>query len=238
MKSDNANRLPRSHIAKPRARFMFLTRIDKRYYVYAHYAEDSEFPFYIGKGSGQRAWASGKRSQAWYDRARNGFYVKIIKFGLPEQCAYILEKIMIQIARGAYPEGSLVNISDGGNGNPGLDHSFYSREARRIAMSGPNNRLYGKKMPEHIVEAARQKNLGRIHSDERKARQAWLQGGKNHAQLDTRIHNFYHPDGRIFDGLQFDFVEFSGLKRPNICLLIKGKIRTSGGWRYGGLTEN
>lgn len=217
---------------------MFLTRVDRRFYVYAHYTEDSKFPFYIGKGSGHRAWASSKRTQEWYNRAKNGFYTEVLKYGMPEACSYTLEKIMIPIARGQFPDGTLVNILDGGPGAPGLIHSELSRETRREKMSGVNNRLYGKPMPKHIIEAARQKLIGRIHSDERKARQSRLQSGKNHSQLDTRIHKFWHPDGRSFEGLQFDFVEFSGLKRSNICLLIKGKIKTSGGWRYDGEIGN
>lgn len=217
---------------------MFLTRDDRRYYVYANYTEDSEYPFYIGKGSGHRAWTSSKRSEEWCERAKDGFYTKLIQFNMMEPCAYTLEKIMIAIARKSLPDGSLVNVLDGGSGVPGLSHTDASREARRQKMSGPNNRLYGKKMPQHIIDAARKANTGRKRPDELKSRQSKLMSGKNHPQLDLRIHKFWHPDGREFEGLQFDFLSISGITRPQITNLIKGKIKTSGGWRYDGVTDN
>lgn len=91
--------------------------MDKTFYVYAHYNnENDEFPFYIGKGKGNRAYNKIQRSEVWNEKASNGLVVKILKDNLTEKEAYDLEiKLIQQYGRILYENGTLVNIAPGGN---------------------------------------------------------------------------------------------------------------------------
>jgi hypothetical protein len=90
--------------------------MDKSFYVYAHYNNDTnEFPFYIGKGKGSRAYNKTQRSELWKEKASNGLLVKILKDNLTENEAYDLEiKLIKQYGRILYENGTLVNIAPGG----------------------------------------------------------------------------------------------------------------------------
>jgi len=89
--------------------------MDNSFYVYAHYNnENDEFPFYVGKGKGSRAYNT-KRSELWKEKASNGLIVKILKDNLTETEAYNLEiKLIKQYGRILYGNGTLVNIAPGG----------------------------------------------------------------------------------------------------------------------------
>jgi len=92
--------------------------MDKPFYVYAHYNnEHDEFPFYVGKGKGNRAYNSTTRSDVWKQKASAGLVVKIVKDALTEEEAYSLESQLIeQYGRERHTNGKLVNISSGGYG--------------------------------------------------------------------------------------------------------------------------
>lgn len=99
-----------------------------RFYVYAHYTKDEGVLFYIGKGSGSRAWSTSNRNQKW--RAivsKHGIDVEILMCGLLESEAFRLEekltsKIGIQ---------NLAVFTLGGGGTSGYEHT----EAARKKMS-------------------------------------------------------------------------------------------------------
>jgi len=91
------------------------------FYVYSYLREDFS-PYYIGKGSGKRAYTKGpKEVKPPKDKTR----VKIIKENLTEQEAFELEKLYIlMFGRKDLETGILRNKSDGGGGggswgNPG-----------------------------------------------------------------------------------------------------------------------
>ena len=81
-------------------------------YVYIHLS-DEMIPYYVGKGTFQRAWLRAKRSRKW-----NGFYAKrglkvfILKDGLSDDEAFELEvKTIDDLKRQGL---SLANITQGG----------------------------------------------------------------------------------------------------------------------------
>ena len=86
------------------------------YYVYQYLREDST-PYYIGKGSGKRAWSRNRVVPLPTDPA----YIEIIKTDLSEQEAYDLEKqLILHYGRKNNGTGILRNLTDGGEGSTGV----------------------------------------------------------------------------------------------------------------------
>ena len=63
-------------------------------YVYGHYTLDNEL-FYIGKGSGPRAYTKTRRNPYWNNVAKKGYTVEIFLDGLTHDDAYTLEEKLI-----------------------------------------------------------------------------------------------------------------------------------------------
>lgn len=82
-------------------------------YVYGHYKATTGEPFYIGKGTGKRAWSKNGRNEYW-NRVVNkhGYIVKILHENLSEEEAFNKEKELIKEI-GLH---KLVNIQEGGQG--------------------------------------------------------------------------------------------------------------------------
>lgn len=67
-----------------------------KYYVYGHYTKDTNELFYVGKGTGNRAWVSNNRSKAWHRVADvRGFVYKILFDRLEEGAALEIENKLI-----------------------------------------------------------------------------------------------------------------------------------------------
>ena len=88
------------------------------YYIYLHRKKSDNSIFYVGKGSGVRAWDLIKRNSLWQKVANKyGVVVEIYKKGLQEWYAYEIEKdLILQYGKIANKTGVLANITDGGDG--------------------------------------------------------------------------------------------------------------------------
>jgi len=64
--------------------------IINKFYVYSHIDNKGKC-FYIGKGSGRRAYHSKGRTEYWGEKAKNGYKVLILVSNLTEEKAYELE---------------------------------------------------------------------------------------------------------------------------------------------------
>lgn len=89
-----------------------------KFYVYAHYKPNDTIPFYIGKGSRERAYIVKKRNQHWKNVVKKyGFRVEIMYDNLSEELAFQMEKDFIKMwGRADLGCGPLVNQTDGGDG--------------------------------------------------------------------------------------------------------------------------
>ena len=110
----------------------------KQFYVYIHKKPDGT-PFYVGKGTGNRAYQFSRRTQ-WHKNivekyGKNNIIIEIINC-INEAQAFDLEKIYIKQFRNS--KVCLVNLTDGGEGTAGLvrgepteEHKKKNGDARR-----------------------------------------------------------------------------------------------------------
>lgn len=127
------------------------------FYVYEHWRLDRNECFYVGKGSGKRAYVLKGRNPHHrgivnkLERIGSAFEVRIVRSGLSEEEAFQLEKerIVFWKSDGA----DLSNLTDGGEGISGFRHSAETK----VRISKKNKG----------VPAAFK---GRVHSEETKAR--------------------------------------------------------------------
>ena len=128
------------------------------YYVYSYLREDNS-PYYIGKGTKGRAYASANhRIKAPKEKER----IHILKDNLTEEEAYDLEKLYIKMfGRVDLGTGILRNLSDGGEGPTG--YKTTPEQRRKIALSrmGEKHPLYGVSPSEETREKQRQALKGK-----------------------------------------------------------------------------
>lgn len=146
-----------------------------RFYVYAYIREkDSKTakagtPYYIGKGSGRRAWTNDRKNKHTSVHMPNKKYIVILENNLTELGAFALERRLINWwGRIDNNTGILRNRCVGGNGCSGVIRTTEFRKS----ISGPNNHFFGKK---HTEETKRKiskanknhkRNIGRKHTEE------------------------------------------------------------------------
>jgi hypothetical protein len=136
-------------------------------YVYRHIRLDTNEPFYIGISSGithERAFTKHKRNIYWNNIiTKTDYKVEIIIDDLSweEACNKEIEFIKLY---GRKSNGTLCNLTDGGEGTLGAVASNETRKKRSISLSGQNNPNYNKPCPDWHKEINRKARLGSKHS--------------------------------------------------------------------------
>lgn len=92
---------------------------EAKFYVYVHRRADTGEVFYIGKGSGKRAWATQYRTEYWHRvKSKYGIVIQILERFEKESDAFKHEKAIIALHRAAGLR--ICNITDGGEGASGM----------------------------------------------------------------------------------------------------------------------
>jgi hypothetical protein len=114
--------------------------------LYQHIRLDTGEIFYIGIGNGRRPWIKHNRNAYWHNIVNKaGYRVEILEEGLSWYQACELEKMLIALhGRKDLGYGPLVNMTDGGDGNPSP-----SAETRAKQSAGNKGKI--------ITEAHREK---------------------------------------------------------------------------------
>lgn len=98
-------------------------------YVYVHKRLDTGLPFYVGKGSGNRATSKKDRNPHWHHIvAKAGYQSIIIQSGLTHKQALNAEKFTIAALRKVYNLANLTDGGDGGNGLKGNKHPLFGTQ--------------------------------------------------------------------------------------------------------------
>ncbi len=114
---------------------------ENRFYVYIHRKSTNNEPFYVGKGCGDRAYATGKteRNPYWHRvKDKYGLVVEILFENLTEDEAYQCE--LDTILELEYFGFNLTNLTKGGRGPSGIK---FTDEQRLRIQRGLREKRYG-----------------------------------------------------------------------------------------------
>ena len=171
-----------------------MTSGKNQYYIYSYLREDYS-PYYIGKGSGKRAYNKGsKEVKPPRDKSR----IRILKVDLTEEEAFLLEKLYIlMFGRIDSGTGILRNRSDGGDGASGAIKSKETREKLRQANLGKkkpkevgekiSKALTGRKLSEEVKAKLRAGHKGRKCTEEHKRKVSEAKKGFKHTEEAKRL---------------------------------------------------
>ena len=147
---------------------------NRRFYTYAYLCKDGK-PYYIGKGSGNRAYSGkGRNCNTPTDVSR----ILILKRNLTEEEAFKHEIYMIAVfGKKCDGTGILRNVSDGGSAPPrrhGDDHHMKKAEHRKNLsekLKGERNPRWGKP----LTSEAKQKMSKKLkfYTGERNHKSEW-----------------------------------------------------------------
>lgn len=175
---------------------------ENNWYVYRHLKPNGEV-FYIGIGNQnkfKRAYDSSKsrRSQYWINKVKKypNYEVQILTTKLSKEVASEIETTLILwYGREDLSKGTLVNLTDGGDGMENYKHTDSYKKNLSKRVSGENNPMYGKKKELHhlygvpCTEEKKKKisesNKGKVVKEETK--ELWRKhrkgGGNSRAKL-------------------------------------------------------
>jgi hypothetical protein len=221
-----------------------------KYYVYEHWRLDRDECFYVGKGTGIRAFNMWKRNkyhkaiQAKLNREGSGIEVRMVATGLTESEAHEIEMKQIIFWREAGIE--LANLTMGGEGQTGRVVSAETRQRISQAQIGKKRYWRNPYHQKRMVEAAR--------TPEARAKQSLARLGKKTgprpphvmeallaANLGKPAHNrrpvVCLEDGNVFAST-LEAAKHYGIDRASMGMVCRKERRVAAGLRFKYLFED
>ena len=186
------------------------------FYTYAYLREDGT-PYYIGKGSGMRAFRHHKGRKKNFTPPADR--ILFLKTDLTEQEALDHETYLIFVyGRKDKGTGILTNLTDGGEGVSGLKHSIITRNKIKVKRQ--------KQIFTSDVIARRSKSIS-------KGRQGVVVPYENKKNVRSRYSfTFINDDGREeTTDLLPEFSRKHKLIERNLYKVAKGERKSCSGWR-------
>ena len=165
-------------VSRPVSWSTLIMQTSGKFYVYKHTRQTDGALFYVGKGSGKRAYSEKNRNKHWTHMvSRHGYDAHIVKSDMHEACAFSLEMALI-----ASSNGNLVNVSTGGLGASGVRHTDASKAAISKVHKG---RVHSKEHNANVSAALK----GRTLSDEHRAKLSAAHMGQSGYWTGKRLSN-------------------------------------------------
>jgi hypothetical protein len=212
--------------------------------LYRHIRLDKNEPFYIGIGKTiKRAYSSINRNNYWHNIVgtdKKNYRIEILFEGISYEEAILKEKEFILLyGRKDLGKGSLVNVTDGGEGTLGR---IVSKELRK-KLSTVNPKIWlGKKRPE-LAEMTIKMNKERVWSKESRDKLSKSRSGSNH-ELYGKFGKDHHTSKSIIcvnTGITYESIrsasQILNLNHGHIASVVRGVLKATGHKKYpGGLT--
>lgn len=192
---------------------------NSKFYVYAYLRAKTSTraskltPYYIGKGSGNRAFRKNRVIPMPIDQS----LIVFIAENLTEGNAFKLEKYCIALyGRVDKGSGILYNMTDGGEGTCGRSQTQMTRAKISAAFSGDKHPMWGKTGPQSP-------NWGRQHSEESR-----LKMSQNRSVYKYEI---ISPSGDIYTVQSLSaFCRDKNLLQSKMSQVVNNKVRHHKGW--------
>lgn len=190
------------------------------YYVYAFLrAKDSPrgakfTPYYIGKGSGNRAFRKNRKIPLPADKT----LIVFVEEGLSEDKAFSLEQYCIRLyGRVNNGTGMLHNLTDGGEGTSGRVQTKETRAKISSAFTGEKHPMWGR-------TGKLSPNWGRKHSDEARQKMS-----RNRVVYNYLI---VSPSGQLYETDNLSaFCRDHDLRQPSMTRVALGRRTHYKGWK-------
>lgn len=207
------------------------------FYTYAHYTPEGRI-FYIGKGSGKRAYSHRHRNSYWRNTVQKygAPIVKIIATWNTAEEAYKDEIKLIK----QYKElgEKLCNLCDGGEGNTGFKMPELAKQKISKSLIGNKRSIGYKQSVEHreknrIYQTGNDRALGNHHTEKHKEKISQLLKGNKNA-----IGNQYKWVGISEKGNTMIIFENttqinkSGFQHANIIKCLNGERKSHKGYTW------
>lgn len=138
-------------------------------YVYRHVRLDKNEVFYIGIGmidndDYKRSRSKSGRNKMWWGIFKKSkIEIEIVITDIPAHMIFDKEKEFIALYKRKSHGGTLVNLTDGGEGTNGVFVSIETRSRQRMARIGKSPWNKGMKMPEEFGRKVSVKKLGKTN---------------------------------------------------------------------------
>lgn len=202
---------------------MTAASIPQDFYVYTHHRATTGEIFYVGKGSGARAFDFKRRNVVWKRiSSRCGVVVKIHTAGLQEWAAFELEQDLIAL-HGIHNDGDgpLCNMTYGGEGTVGYKFNDEQLEAHRTRAQTPEWR-----------EKMRTVATIREASDWRRKQKEGVRAATQKAVVCVSLKCAFDGATQAAEWLQQQGI--TNATNSNISAMLRGKTSTAYGlvWAY------
>lgn len=192
------------------------------FYTYAHYTEDTNTPFYVGKGQKKRHCSLKNRNKWWNNVVKkHGFTSIVLTYWKTEEEAFEHEKFLIKCFKSL--NVNLVNLTEGGEGCSGLKRTEASKEKARLSNTG---KIFSEERKKNIATALTGRSLSPEHAEKsRKLLKAQTEKQKKKV--------FCVTTGASYLSVT-EASQVTGVDASSIVKACKQKLKQAGGyvWKY------